>query len=60
MRPRISKKRRFWSWVCYKVIDPESRADLGSSHQFMHNGEEINLVSAKVDEKSMCEVSAYV
>ena len=40
----------------YKVIHPDSRADLGSSHHFMHNGEEINLVSAKVDEKSMCEV----
>ena len=40
----------------YKVIHPDSRADLGSSHHFMHNGAEINLVSAKVDEKSMCEV----
>ena len=44
----------------YKVIHPDSRVDLGSSHHFMHNGEEINLVSAKVDEKSMCEVNAYV
>ena len=41
-----------------KVIHPDSRVDLGSSHHFMHNGEEINLVSAKVDEKLTCEVSA--
>ena len=34
-----------------KVIHPDSRVDLGSSHHFMHNGEEIKLVSPKVDEK---------
>ena len=34
--------------------------DWGSSHHFMHNGEEINLVSAKVDDKSMREVSLCV
>ena len=44
----------------YKVIHPDSRADLGSSHHFMHNGEEIKLVSPKADEKSMCEGNAYV
>ena len=43
-----------------KVIHPDSRVDLGSSHHFMHNGEEIKLVSPKVDEKSMCEGNAYV
>ena len=42
------------------MIHPDSRADLGSSHHFMHNGEEIKLVSPKVDEKSMREVNAYV
>ena len=46
--------------VYYKVIHPDSRADLGSSHHFMHNGEEIKLVSPKADEKSMCEGNAYV
>ena len=56
MRPRISKKEAILIMGDYKVIHPDSRADLGSSHHFMHNGEEINLVSAKVDEKSMCEV----
>ena len=60
MRPRISKKEAIWVMGGYKVIHPDSRADLGSSHHLMHNGEEINLVSAKVDEKSMCEVNAYV
>ena len=28
----------------YKVIHPDSRADLGSSHHFMHNGEEIKIL----------------
>ena len=43
-----------------KVIHPDSRVDLGSSHHLMHNGEEIKFVSPKVDEKSMCEGNAYV
>ena len=60
VRSRISKKEAILIMGDYKVIHPDSRADLGSSHHFMHNGEEINLVSAKVDEKSMCEVNAYV
>ena len=46
--------------VYYKVIHPDSRVDLGSSHHLMHNGEGIKLVSPKVDEKSMCEGNAYV
>ena len=60
MRSRISKKEAILVMGGYKVIHPDSRADLGSSHHFMHNGEEIKLVSPKVDEKSMCEGNAYV
>ena len=55
-RSKIHLKRRFLIKGDYKVIHADSWADLGSSHHFMHNGQEINLVSAKVDEKSMCEV----
>ena len=58
--PRISKKEAILVMGGYKVIHPDSRVDLGSSHHFMHNGEEIKLVSPKVDEKSMCEGNAYV
>ena len=59
-RPKIHLKRRILVTGGYEVIHPDSRVDLGSSHHFMHNGEEINLVSAKVDEKSTCEVHACV
>ena len=53
---KISRKSAFLVRGGYEVIHPDSRVDLGSSHHFMHNGEEINLVSAMVDEKSTCRV----
>ena len=40
-----------------KVIHPDSRVDLGSSHHFMHNGEEINLEPQSPVALSRCEVT---
>ena len=42
-RPKIHLKRRFLIQGDAKVIHADSWADLGSSHHFMHNGQEINL-----------------
>ena len=59
-RQKIHLNRRILIMGDGEVIHSDSRVDLGSSHHFMHNGEEIKLVSPKVDEKSMCEGNAYV
>ena len=42
-RPKISQKSAFPIKGDDKVVHPGSRVDLGSSHHFMHNGEEMNL-----------------
>ena len=42
-RQKIHLNRRILILGDGEVIHSDSRVDLGSSHHFMHNGEEINL-----------------
>ena len=56
-RQKIHLKRRILILGDGEVIHSDSRVDLGSSHHFMHNGEEINLEPQSPVALSRCEVT---